>query len=178
MRLDVYTPSGTHSGTEANDVKRSGTVQHNSGPSGGAAHETAGPAWLKERPQVSAMGLLMRELHGIKQDDPEGFAQTTATIARRLHALSLECSDGSERLLAMAERFERASEKGDLSPFQSNPQPFGQALRGAWAYRQANELPEVNADAQAIIGQVLADYARRANGDATIAQQASGTAAS
>jgi hypothetical protein len=160
MRLDVYNPSGTPSGTETNDVKRSGNVRPHRSRHMGPGHEAASGPWLQERPTVSPMGQLMRELHGIKNDDPAAFAQVTATISEQLHALATEESTESpERLVAMAERFERASQQGDLSPLRSEQQPYGMVLRGPWAYRQSTELQEVRADVQAVISRVLDEYA-------------------
>lgn len=107
------------------------------------------------------MGQLMRELHGIKTDNPEGFAHVTANISHELRLLATEHpTDNAERLMAMAERFDRASIRGDLSPFRSNPQPYGQVLRGPWAYRQNNDLQEVGPDVQDVIGRVLSAYAQ------------------
>lgn len=156
MRLDVYTP-GTPSGAETNDVKRSGTIR----PQPGAqTSDPAGGAWLKERPQVSHMGQLMRELHGIKTDDPEAFKRIAATISQKLHTLAGDqAHEGPERLSLMAERFELASLQGDLSAFRSTPQPYGQVLRGPWAYRQTNDLQEAGPDVQAVMGAVLDEYA-------------------
>ncbi len=156
MRLDVFTPSNT----ETNDVKRPGTVRPSHPRQTDQGHETPG-AWTKERPMVSSMGLLMRELHGIKNDDPQAFTRVTATISERLHSLAQEESpESAERLVAMAERFERASLQGDLSPLRSERLPYaGQVLRGPWAYRQTSELQEVRADVQAVIGAALDEYA-------------------
>src|SRR5688572_32631269 len=128
MRLDVFTPSGT----ETNDVKRSGNVGPNRGPRPNIGQDVPNGPWLKERPQVSSMRLLMRQLHSIKSDDPQAFAQITATISRELQTLANEDSEGVERLLAMAERFDRASTQGDLSPFKPEQHHSGHVLRGPW----------------------------------------------
>jgi hypothetical protein len=161
MRLDVYTPSGTQSGAETNDVKRSGGVAQSRAARTQVSHETPAGPWLKERPLVSPMGQLMRELHAIKSDNPQAFAQITGAISQELQAMAFEdTAEGPERLMAMAERFERASARGDLSPFRAEPQSYGGVLRGPWAYRQNDELHEARADVQAVIGHVLDAYAQ------------------
>lgn len=123
------------------------------------------------------MGQLMRELHGLKTDNPQAFAHVTANISDELRALAAEqpTENNVERLLAMAERFDRASMSGDLSPFRSNPQPYGHLLRGPWAYRQNNDLQEVGADVQEVIGRVLDDYARTDSLPPTTNQEANET---
>jgi DNA-binding ferritin-like protein len=108
------------------------------------------------------MGRLLRDLHGLKSNDPNAFAKVTASIATRLHEIAAtEPEEVADRLDKLAERFSQASQTGNLTSFRPSEQTSFRALRGPAAYAQQQlqeDRQEIRTEVRSAIDQVLSEY--------------------
>lgn len=122
----------------------------------GAAKDTA-----EQRPVVSPMGQLLRDLHGLKSNDPHAFSKVTASIATRLQEIAeTEPDEVADRLHRLADRFSQAAASGTLLALRPSDQTSARGLYGAAAYAHAahEERAEIRETARSVIGQVLSQY--------------------
>lgn len=120
-----------------------------------------GPGSPGERPHVSPMGQLLRDLHGLKSDDPNAFAKVTASIATRLQEIAAsEPEDVADRLNHLADRFSQASQTGNLSAFRPTDQTPARGLHGAAAYARSSreDRAEIRQEVRSAIDDVLSQY--------------------
>lgn len=129
-------------------------------PAPGALPSNPGPG--DHHPHVSPMGRLLRDLHGLKSNDPNAFATVTASIATRLHEIATtEPEEVAERLDKLAERFSQASQTGNLASLRPSEQMSFRALRGPAAYtqqQQQEDRQEIRTEVRSAIDQVLSQY--------------------
>ena len=107
------------------------------------------------------MGQLMRDLHGLKSNDPNAFAKVTASIATRLQEIAVsEPDEVADRLNHLADRFSQASQTGNLLSLRPSEQLPARALRGPAAYAQASqdERSEFRQEERSAIDEVLSQY--------------------
>jgi hypothetical protein len=103
------------------------SVDTTKAPQSSAEVESADPAPA----HVSKMGSLMAQLQQLSQSDPEKFKQVAAEIADKLKAAAGDSTTGKASFLSkMADKFQQASQSGDLSAFQP-PQGQQQGASGA-----------------------------------------------
>jgi hypothetical protein len=107
------------------------------------------------------MGQLMRDLHGLKSNDPNAFAKVTASIATRLQEIAeSEPEEVADRLNRLADRFSQASQTGNLMVLRPTEQAPVRALHGAAAYAQSHQedRSEIRQEVRSAIDEVLAQY--------------------
>jgi hypothetical protein len=128
-------------------------------PGAGANAPTQGAA--EHRPNVSHMGQLMRDLHGLKSNDPNAFSKVTASIATRLQEIAQsEPDEIADRLQRLADRFSQASRTGNLTALRPSEHTPVRGLHGAAAYAQANheDRGEIRQEVRSAIDEVLSQY--------------------
>jgi hypothetical protein len=82
---------------------------------------SAGATFEKSKP-----GEVLNKLAQLQESDPEKFKQVTAEIAEKLKAAAKEMTGTeAERISDLADKFQQASETGDLSVLQPPPPPSG-----------------------------------------------------
>jgi hypothetical protein len=71
------------------------------------------------RPQVSERGKLLQELSDLQKSDPEKFKKVTEEISQKLRDAASSASAGQASALnKLADRFDQASQSGDMSALQ------------------------------------------------------------
>jgi hypothetical protein len=128
-------------------------------PVAGATAPAQGAA--EHRPNVSHMGQLMRDLHGLKSNDPNAFSKVTASIATRLQEIAeREPDEVADRLNRLADRFSQASQTGNLMALRPSEHTPVRGLHGAAAYAQANheDRSEIRQEVRSAIDEVLSAY--------------------
>jgi hypothetical protein len=170
MRFDIKNPAGARPPQDAiksSEVARAAAVY--------ASKQTAPSTNLKSsegdvRSNVSPMGQLLRNLHGLKSNDPGAFSNVTAIIADRLYELAqTESLDVADHLHRLAHRFSLASQSGNLSPLRPPDQNNVRGLHGPAAYVQQRNQDEGSLDlrleVQTAIHDVLTPFVGATAGD-------------
>lgn len=143
MRFDIKNPAGPRPPQDADkssEVARAAAVY--------ASKQPAPPPNVKNteadvRSNVSPMGQLLRNLHGLKSNDPGAFSNVTSIIADRLYQIAeTETVDVSDHLHRLAHRFSLASQSGNLSPLRPPDQSHVRGLHGSAAYVQQRNQDE------------------------------------
>ncbi len=163
MRFDVNSsgPRPTTDTDKSAGVGRAAAIyakKQLQGLPGAAGQNQSAP---EHRPHVSPMGQLMRDLHGLKSNDPNAFAKVTASIANRLHEIAAnEPDESADRLNRLADRFAQASQTGNLMALRPTAHLPTRALHGAAAYAQAHqeERSEIRHEVRSAIDEVLSEY--------------------
>lgn len=162
MRLDVHSSSSrlaTDTDKSAGVGRAAAIYAKKQVPGPGV--NPLGQGSPEHRPNVSPMGQLLRDLHGLKSNDPNAFAKVTATIATRLQEIAErepdEVADGLNRL---ADRFSQASQTGNLAALRPTQQSPARGLHGAAAYAQASheDRGEFRQDVRSAVDEVLSQY--------------------
>lgn len=174
MRFDASSPSGSRP-TAVTDksagVGRAAAIYARRQPPPAPGTVPAAPGAADHPAHVSPMGRLLRDLHGLKSNDPSAFANVTASIAARLHEIAAtEPEEVAERLDKLAERFSQASQNGNLTSFRPSEQASFRALRGPAAYaqqQQQEDRQEIRTEVRSAIDQVLSQYLLDAAPDET-----------
>lgn len=162
MRLDVNS-SGSRPATDADKsagVGRAAAIYAKKQAAGPGVNPM-GNGSPEHTPNVSPMGQLLRDLHGLKSNDPHAFSKVTATIATRLQDIAdHEPDDVADRLHRLAERFSQASQTGNLAALRPIPQSPVRGLHGAAAYAQASEHDrgKLQQEVQSAVEEVLSQY--------------------
>ena len=170
MRFDAYKPSGsrpTQDTLKSDGVGRAAAIYASRQPGDG----TASPGSSADaRSNVSPMGQLLRDLHGLKNNDPNAFSNVTATIADRLYEIAqTETTDVADHLHRLAYRFSLASQSGNLQPLRPPDQAHVRGLRGPAAYVQQRNhdegTQELRLEVQSAIREVLLPFVDQARDD-------------
>ncbi len=168
MRFDVYTPSGTQPARDADKaagVGRAAAIYASRQPTEATPNPGASSN-ADAHSNVSPMGQLLRNLHGLKSNDPQAFSNVTATIANRLYELAqTEPVDAADHLLRLADRFSMASQAGNLQPLKPPDQTYVRGIRGPAAYahqRNRDEgTHELRLEVQTAIHDLLSPFVRQ-----------------
>lgn len=168
MRFDVYTPSGsrpTQDAEKAAGVGRAAAIYASRQPVAASPHPGASSN-ADAHSNVSPMGHLLRNLHGLKNNDPQAFSNVTATIANRLYEMAqTEPDDAADHLLRLADRFSMASQAGNLQPLKPPDQTYVRGLRGPAAYAQQRNQDEgareLRLEVQTALHDLLSPFVRQ-----------------
>lgn len=172
MRFDAYKPSGsrpTQDTLKSDGVGRAAAIYASRQPTDATVSPGASSS-ADARSNVSPMGQLLRDLHGLKNNDPNAFSNVTATIADRLYELAqTETTDVADHLHRLAYRFSLASQSGNLQPLKPPDQAHVRGLRGPAAYVQQRNQDEGNQElkleVQSAIREVLLPFVDQARND-------------
>lgn len=101
------------------DLQSVGTTTQQDTLSSVSSTGTSGVSFQKSKP-----GEVLNKLAQLLESDPDKFKEVTAKIAEKLkEAAASATGQDAERLNSLAEKFQQASDSGDLSALQPPPPP-------------------------------------------------------
>lgn len=163
MRLDVNS-SGSRPATDTDKsagVGRAAAIYAKKQLPPGPGVNPLGHGSPEHHPNVSPLGQLLRDLHGLKSNDPNAFAKVTASIATRLQEIAeSEPDEVADHLHRLADRFSQASQTGNLAALRPTQQSPARGLHGAAAYAQASQEDrgELHQEVRSAVDEVLSPY--------------------
>ncbi|HEY1757526.1 MAG TPA: hypothetical protein VGG72_19290 [Bryobacteraceae bacterium] len=111
------------------------------------ANSTAGTsASTSDGVNLSQLGKLFQELQQLENTDPAEFAQVTANAASQLHQAAQQSNNPAQAnvLSNLADKFQQASQSGNLSAFETGAPPESAATQPEHSHRARFSTEESN----------------------------------